>query len=201
MKKGKIFGIIGGVIAAIVIVGIIFQYSTTNEPIIDTDNDGISDEKDNCPVLPNPTQIDADGDGIGDKCDPYIPESRVWQTSGPFQIDRETYSIGELVLIRVGGLQPNEKGEIIFLLPLKENKTDYDVYIRIPYDGAKPIFNQYFRPDLSTARGICSIDDLLGEWRVVFPETDYNHLSFEIVNKTIPGDEDLYVTIENCVSR
>jgi hypothetical protein len=35
----------------------------------DTDNDGISDSRDNCPTVPNPDQADNDGDGVGDTCD------------------------------------------------------------------------------------------------------------------------------------
>lgn len=37
--------------------------------IIDTDNDGIADENDNCPSIPNQDQKDSDGDGTGDACD------------------------------------------------------------------------------------------------------------------------------------
>ena len=36
---------------------------------IDSDNDGINDNEDNCPETSNPDKIDSDGDGIGDACD------------------------------------------------------------------------------------------------------------------------------------
>jgi YVTN family beta-propeller protein len=36
----------------------------------DTDDDGITDQEDNCPAVSNPDQTDFDGDGIGDECDP-----------------------------------------------------------------------------------------------------------------------------------
>jgi hypothetical protein len=38
-------------------------------PAVDTDNDGVPDEEDNCPDTPNPDQADLDGDGVGDVCD------------------------------------------------------------------------------------------------------------------------------------
>jgi hypothetical protein len=41
-------------------------------PIRDTDNDGIPDDKDNCPRVPNPDQQDTDNDGRGDACDNSI---------------------------------------------------------------------------------------------------------------------------------
>ncbi|WP_179362787.1 PKD domain-containing protein [Nitrosopumilus oxyclinae] len=36
---------------------------------IDTDGDGVGDNTDNCPTIPNPGQEDIDGDGVGDACD------------------------------------------------------------------------------------------------------------------------------------
>ncbi|MCB9666462.1 MAG: hypothetical protein H6732_20295 [Alphaproteobacteria bacterium] len=38
--------------------------------LLDTDDDGVADDVDNCPINPNPQQVDNDGDGTGDPCDP-----------------------------------------------------------------------------------------------------------------------------------
>jgi len=174
MKKEKISGIIGGVIAAIIIGVVVIQFSSINENNSEQDIE--------------PTIIDVDEDGIPDDVDPFVATPRVWQTSGPFEIDREQYVLGELVLMRIGDLQPNEKGQIAFLRSL--NETHYDVYITIPFDGSQKItFNQYFKPSLSRGLGICSKDDLMGQWRVVFQGTNYENLNFEIIDKIIPGEE------------
>jgi len=176
MKKEKISGIIGGIIVAIIIGVLVVQFSS-----IDENNSGKNAE----PI------IDVDEDGVPDEIDPYIAAPRVWQTSGPFQIDRTQYRLGELVLIRIGDLQTNEKGQISFLRPL--NETHYDVYFTIPFDGSQKItFNQYFKPSLSRGLEICTKDDLLGNWTVVFQGTNYDNLKFKIVDKYIPGVEDEY---------
>lgn len=54
------FQVIGAGAAAITIC--------SEEPA-DTDDDGIADDRDNCPDAPNPDQADTDSDGIGDACD------------------------------------------------------------------------------------------------------------------------------------
>ena len=38
-------------------------------PVIDSDGDGVPEQIDNCPTVPNPDQRDLEGDGLGNACD------------------------------------------------------------------------------------------------------------------------------------
>lgn len=121
----------------------------------------------------------------------YEPAPREWISSGPFEIDRSKYVLGEKIFVKVGELGPAEKGQIAFLRPL--NDTHYSVYFTIPFDGAKKsAFNYYLEPKLTKSQGLCSEEDIVGKWRAVFRGTDYPNIEFEIVNKTIPGTEEHY---------
>ena len=121
----------------------------------------------------------------------YSPKDREWITSGPFQIDRSEYILGEKIFLRIGGLSYDEKGQTAFLRP--SNSTHYLVYVTIPFDGSdKSEFNYYLEPDLSKLKGICSVNDLVGDWRVVFRGTDYPNLEFKITEEILSGDEDEY---------
>jgi hypothetical protein len=51
-----------------------------DESIIDRDDDGISNNLDNCPTECNPQQLDGDGDGLGDLCDLTPGCVGCWQT-------------------------------------------------------------------------------------------------------------------------
>ena len=50
-----------------------YDFSVTETPALvpepDTDDDGITDDIDNCPDDPNPDQADCDGDSVGNACD------------------------------------------------------------------------------------------------------------------------------------
>ena len=121
----------------------------------------------------------------------YTPAPREWITSGPFQIDRSKYVLGEKIFLIIGGLKYQEKGQVVFLRPL--NDTHYSVYQTIPFDGAKKnAFNYYIEPKLSKRDEICTSNDIVGNWTVVFRGTNYPNLKFEITDQVLPGEESNY---------
>jgi len=186
MNKGVVIGIIAA-IGVLIGLGVVLSFEKSD--IMEVE-DALDRE-----IIPEEVTPD-----IQDKLDEiekinleneYSPKPREWITSGPFQIDRSEYVIGEKIFLIIGGLQYNEKGQVAFLRPL--NDTHYEVYETIPFDGAKKnVFNYYIQPQISKARGLCSIDDITGNWTVVFRGTDYPNIKFKITDKILPGDEDSY---------
>ncbi|MBS3926377.1 MAG: hypothetical protein KGZ34_06790 [Nitrosarchaeum sp.] len=180
MKKGLGIGIGVGISVAIIAIFLSTMQPETNEVEDVLDKEIIPDTE-----LPE----------IQDKLDEiekinlekeYSPKEREWQTSGPFQIDRSEYAIGEKIFLVIGGLKETEKGQIAFMRPL--NATHYSVYLTVPFDGLnKPAFNYYIEPQISKTRGLCSVDDIAGKWAVVFRGTDYDNLYFEITKDVVPG--------------
>ena len=58
--------------------------------LLDTDDDGVPDIRDNCPETPNPDQRDTDGDGVGDACDNCVDRSN------PDQADADSDGVGDV---------------------------------------------------------------------------------------------------------
>ena len=195
MRRAPLAGIIGGVIVAI-ILGIVLSSNPSSNvaEVEDTLNKEIQ-QIDNPEIQKKLDDIENKVENTKSLETNYDPKrEREWITSGPFQIDRSEYALGENIFLRIGGLQPTEKGQAAFLRPL--NSTHYSVYITIPFDGVKPTTNQYFTPDLSAVRGICSIDDIAGEWRVVFKGTNYESIGFTVSDKIfVPGEESRYESV------
>ena len=116
----------------------------------------------------------------------YKPLPKEWQSSGPFQIDRNKYAIGEKIFMIVEGLEFGEKGQMDILRPL--NATHQFVWDSIPFDGAKKSeFNFYFEPKIEKYGVFCSIDDIMGKWSLIFRGTNYPNLDFEIDKRVVLG--------------
>jgi len=183
VKKGLIVGITVGISVFVIILAVIL-ISSPRSNIIEVED-----------TLDKEVKPETEIPEVQEKLDKiekinleneYSPKEREWITSGPFQIDRSKYAIGEKIFIIIGGLDVNEKGQIAIMRPL--NDTHYSVYLTIPFDGAaKPAFNYYIDPQISKTRGICSVDDIIGKWVMVFRGTDYPNLNFEITDDVIPG--------------
>ena len=108
-------------------------------------------------------------------------------TSGPFSIDKSEYNVGEKIFVVVNNLKEEDKGKVIFFRPL--NNTSWSNYITMDFDGTnKSQFNLYFEPKLSKLNGICSTNELAGEWVVKFIGTEYPDINLKILNQTSSWD-------------
>ena len=182
MNKGIIIGIpiAIAIIAGIIAITVMPEGDSNEMEVEDTLDREISPEE----TLEVEEKLD-EIEKIADE-NQYEVLPREWQTSGPFQIDRSEYAIGEKIFIRIGGLDFQEKGQIAVMRPL--NDTHNSVYLRIPFDETKKSgFNTYLEPQLSKTRGLCSVDDIIGRWSLVFRGTDYPNLYFEITDRIVPG--------------
>ena len=124
--------------------------------------------------------------------------------SGPFQIEKYEYYLGEKIFLNAIDIPIDQKGEIIFFRPAPDGINKYPKefegisseliskkvkYLGIKFDGEnKQNFNKFFEPRFNEWKGICSTYDLVGEWRVVFSGTQYEYLDFTVLNQTMPGD-------------
>jgi len=113
-----------------------------------------------------------------------------WLESGPFAIDKAQYNIGEKIFLDIDGLKFDDKGTIEFLRPI--NDTHHKAHIKLSFDGMdKQQFNYYFEPRLQMYTGICSMDDIAGNWIVRFSGTQYEDINFEILNQVSSWDDRL----------
>ena len=121
---------------------------------------------------------------------PYKPQPREWIESGPFQIDRSQYVIGEKVFVKTNHLYENIKGSMFFYKAL--NSTHSSVYHEMPFDGSKSKTNFYLDIGLSKSKGICTTEELIGDWKLTFVDNNIGaitNLDFKIINQILPGTE------------
>ena len=137
--------------------------------------------------------------------------------SGPFQIEKYEYYLGEKIFINAVDIPADASGEIIFFLLSPDGINKYPKeyegistelistkikYIAIQFDGKeKQNFNNYFEPRFNEWKGICSTDDIVGEWVMVFSGTQHEPIHFTVLSETMPGDTRTFeslVDIGNC---
>ena len=107
---------------------------------------------------------------------------------GDFQIDKKQYNVGEKIFLDMDYIQSEDKGVILFLRPI--NDTHRTTYMAIPFDGAqKTSYSYYLEPQLDEDKEICSMEDLTGKWSIVFFETKYRNIEFEIKNQISDWDK------------
>jgi len=131
--------------------------------------------------------------------------------SGPFQIEKYEYYLGEKIFFNAVNIPADEKGEIVFFRPEldRSNKKIKEIegipaeliskkikYIGIEFNGEnKQSFNKFFEPRFSEWNGVCSTEDIVGEWIIVFLGTQYENINFTVLNETMPGDTRLFEPI------
>jgi len=184
----KIYLTIPIVVGIIIVIVGIFALTNQESDIMEVEDTFDKELKPNEETIPE-IQEKLDEIEIANLENQYSPKDREWITSGPFQIDRSEYILGEKIFVRAAGLSSEEKGEIAFYRPL--NDTHHKVFITISFDGSdRNTFNQYFQPQLSKNNGHCTVDSFIGDWKVIFRGTDYPNLEFKITEDILPGDEE-----------
>ena len=123
---------------------------------------------------------------------PYIPTEREWIQAGPFLIDKSEYVLGEKIFVNIQKLNKNDKGTMIFTKII--NSTHIFEYKKMNFDGSKPQQNFYLGISLSEIRGLCTSDQLVGDWELRFigEQGQFNKLDFKIKNQILPGSEKYY---------
>ena len=125
--------------------------------------------------------------------EPYIPTEREWIQSGPFQIDKSEYALGEKIFINIINLNKNTKGTMVFAKII--NSTHVFAYEKIKFDGSKPQQNYYLGLNLNKFLGVCTTDTLIGDWKLIFDGTMFESLKFKVKSQIMPGAEERFKPI------
>ena len=107
-------------------------------------------------------------------------------------MDRSEYALGEKIFVNIQNLRNNEKGTMVFTKII--NSTHIFEYKKIGFDGSKPQQNFYLSIDLFDKRGICTKEQLIGDWelRFVGSNNEFTSLDFKIKDQMLPGSEKRY---------
>ncbi len=116
-----------------------------------------------------------------------------WITSGPFSINKSQYKLSEIVFMNVNNLQPSEAGTIQIIDP--QGST----FENIPFNGTlKSSFTYYFKPNTARYLKLCTPQELVGSWGLIFKGVSYKPIKFEVTNEWIPGGQAEIKPIDPC---
>ena len=186
-------------ISVIITIVIVAFSLTQNEIIEDQISPEINDSPEMMDAPPNIQdiyeKIEEDKIKNSNSEQPYFPSERQWIKSGPFQIDRSEYVLGEKMFINIIDLDYSAKGEMQIVKIV--DSTNIFKYKIINFDGSNPQQNFYISFDLFEMRGICTVDQLIGDWEIRFvgDKGEFEKLNFKIKNQILPGAEERFMPV------
>ena len=110
------------------------------------------------------------------------------QILGPLQINKDKYLLGENIYVILKDLKPVDKGTVQFFAPGGE------LYQEMGFDGKERDFQKkYFKPQLLKSKQMCTKEQLIGQWTVMFEGYDMAVINFEIIKDVLPNMEHQFV--------
>jgi len=104
------------------------------------------------------------------------------------KINKDKYLVGEKIFFSVQGIPMGLKDAVNFYTP------EGILLIQYPFDGnEKTNFKHYWKPSLNKQLGICDVEQLVGEWTVLFVGLPDEKLHFQVTDEILPGHEEYYV--------
>ena len=178
---------------SVIITIVIVVFSLTQNEIIEKQTSSEINESSEIQSILDKIKEDKIKNSNSDQ--PYFPSERQWIKTGPFQIDRSEYVLGEKMFINIIDLDYSAKGEMQIVKIV--DSTNIFTYKTINFDGSKPQQNFYISFDLSDMREICTVDQLIGdcEIRFVGDKGEFEKLDFKIKNQILPGSEERFMPV------
>ncbi len=104
------------------------------------------------------------------------------------KINKDKYLVGENIFFSVKGIPMGLRDAVNFYTP------EGILFIQYPFDGnEKTNFKHYWKPSLIKRLDICDVEQIVGEWTVLFAGLPDEKLHFEVTNEILPGHEQYYV--------
>ena len=105
------------------------------------------------------------------------------------KINKDKYLVGEKIFFSVKGIPMGLRDAVNFYTP------EGILFIQYPFDGnEKTNFKHYWKTSLVKRLDICDVEQLVGEWTIMFAGLPDEKLHFEVTSEILPGLEKYYAT-------